>query len=143
MQGDAELPAAFGAEIPAEVCVVSSRLSPVCWVAQGGRVQPLDTLAGQEVFAFAGIGRPGRFLRSLLEAGVEIVEWKAFSDHHVFSAVELERLRSWSAAGVLVTTEKDLARLPVDISALALRVESDLLAGESELWRTIDEALAG
>jgi len=143
VQGDADLPESFERRIPKEACLVSSRLRPVCWVSQGQHIQALDALVGQDVFAFAGIGRPGRFLRSVLEAGVHVQEWKAFPDHHVFSSDDLEALKKWSERGILVTTEKDLARLPAALSALALRVEPVVLTGEVGLWEKLDEVLAG
>jgi tetraacyldisaccharide 4'-kinase len=70
-------------------------------------------LRGKRVLAFAGIGDPGRFFRTLRSNGVEVVTEQAFADHHPFSENEIETL---VAAGkrdglILVTTEKDLARL--------------------------------
>jgi tetraacyldisaccharide 4'-kinase len=67
-------------------------------------------LAGQSVFAFAGIGRPQKFFDSLRAAGVRIEGARAFADHHPYSATEIAALK---ATGLpLVTTEKDWARLP-------------------------------
>jgi len=88
-------------------------------------------LAGQRVVAFAGIGRPQKFFASLTELGARLVSSHAFPDHHVYRPRELERLRSAArAAGArLVTTEKDLVRLPAaargGIEALAVRLEFD------------------
>jgi tetraacyldisaccharide 4'-kinase len=70
-------------------------------------------LKGKRVFAFAGIGDPQRFFRTLLGAGIEVARERAFADHHRFSDAELETLvANATAAGLtLVTTEKDFARL--------------------------------
>ncbi len=90
--------------------------------AQGGlvlraRVVPDDVsvaaLRGRRVLAFAGIGDPPRFFRSLRACGIDVVAERAFPDHHPFSQRDVDDLQ---AAGVqdgltLVTTEKDLARL--------------------------------
>jgi tetraacyldisaccharide 4'-kinase len=70
-------------------------------------------LHGKRVLAFAGIGDPGRFFRTLRAGGVEVVAEKAFSDHHPFSASEIDALIAAAKRDglTLVTTEKDLARL--------------------------------
>ena len=70
-------------------------------------------LAGKRVLAFAGIGDPGRFFRTLRSSGIDVVRERAFADHHHFSQSEIEALRAESRrdALTLVTTEKDLARL--------------------------------
>jgi tetraacyldisaccharide 4'-kinase len=72
-------------------------------------------LRGKRVLAFAGIGDPGRFFRTLRAGGVEVVAEKAFADHHPFSDSEIEALAAAAKRDglTLVTTEKDLARLRV------------------------------
>jgi tetraacyldisaccharide 4'-kinase len=70
-------------------------------------------LTGRQVFAFAGIGDPYRFFRTLRAAGIEIVRERAFADHHPFSQSEIEHLIAEAKRKdlTLVTTEKDYARL--------------------------------
>jgi tetraacyldisaccharide 4'-kinase len=70
-------------------------------------------LRGKRVLAFAGIGDPQRFFRTLRASGIEIVAEKAFADHHPFSEREIDALaaRARRDALTLVTTEKDFARL--------------------------------
>jgi tetraacyldisaccharide 4'-kinase len=70
-------------------------------------------LAGKRVSAFAGIGDPARFFRTLRAAGIEVIRERAFADHHPFSNAEIETLRADAKrdALTLVTTEKDIARL--------------------------------
>jgi tetraacyldisaccharide 4'-kinase len=73
----------------------------------------LGAVSGKRVLAFAGIGDPGRFFRTLRGAGIDVVREQAFADHHPFSPDEIEALVA-DASGdglTLVTTEKDLARL--------------------------------
>ena len=67
----------------------------------------------RDVLAFAGIGDPGRFFRTLRAGGIELVRERAFADHHPFSQGEIEALVAEAKrdALTLVTTEKDLARL--------------------------------
>jgi tetraacyldisaccharide 4'-kinase len=73
----------------------------------------LVPLKGKRVMAFAGIGDPGRFFRTLRSSGIEVVRERAFADHHPFAKGDIEPLLSAAAREglTLVTTEKDLARL--------------------------------
>jgi tetraacyldisaccharide 4'-kinase len=87
------------------------------------RLEPeAESLRGRKLFAFAGIGRPEKFVASLRQAGVEIAGAKFFPDHHPYSDVEIAALK---ANGPLVTTEKDYVRLnPVQregVTALAVK----------------------
>ena len=81
------------------------------------RVTPDDqtvvALRGQRVLAFAGIGDPGRFFDTLRAHGIEVAAERRFPDHHRFTKDELWALRAEATRGefVLVTTEKDFARL--------------------------------
>ncbi|HZH27614.1 MAG TPA: tetraacyldisaccharide 4'-kinase [Azospirillaceae bacterium] len=69
---------------------------------------------GVRLFAFAGIGRPGKFFASLRDLGAEVVGTAAFPDHHVYNEDEVFRLveRAQALRAELVTTEKDAVRLP-------------------------------
>ena len=73
----------------------------------------IAALRGKRVLAFAGIGDPGRFFRTLRTSGVDVVAEKTFADHHPFSENEIEALAAAAKRDglTLVTTEKDLARL--------------------------------
>jgi tetraacyldisaccharide 4'-kinase len=70
-------------------------------------------LRGRRVYAFAGIGDPQRFFRSLRACGIEVAGERVFADHHPFSQGEVAELRAAAKQGglTLVTTEKDMARL--------------------------------
>lgn len=90
-------------------------------------------LSGKRVFAFAGIGDPERFFRSLRGSGIEVARTRSFADHHSFSDDELAALtvEALREQLTLVTTEKDLARLlgregvPDGILAFAVQLEFD------------------
>jgi tetraacyldisaccharide 4'-kinase len=71
------------------------------------------SLTGKRVLAFAGIGDPARFFRTLGASGITVVREHAFADHHPFSKSEIEDLAAQAEREglTLVTTEKDLARL--------------------------------
>ena len=79
-------------------------------------------LKGKRVLAFAGIGDPGRFFRTLQASGIEVAQQKEFADHHRFSAEEIAALVADARREGLipVTTEKDLVRLSGDAELSAL-----------------------
>ena len=70
-----------------------------------------DDLCGRRVFAFAGIGRPEKFLASLKECGAVVTGTQFFPDHHAFRAREIAALKAHAGSAQLVTTEKDFVRL--------------------------------
>jgi tetraacyldisaccharide 4'-kinase len=65
------------------------------------------------VLAFAGIGQPDKFFRTLAECGATLVRTRAFADHHPYRADEIRLLLGEADADglELVTTEKDLVRI--------------------------------
>lgn len=73
----------------------------------------VHALHGKRALAFAGIGDPGRFFRTLRHAGVDVAVEKVFGDHHPYNAQEIDALvvQARSAGLTLVTTEKDLVKL--------------------------------
>ncbi len=88
--------------------------------------QVLAAIGRRKVLAFAGIGDPERLFATLAEAGIDVAERAAYPDHHRYTAAEAHSLTARAQAGnlMLVTTEKDLARLSGDnkeLSELAAR----------------------
>ena len=98
----APVAAAIAAE---EKPVLSARLRP--------DEEAVASLRGKRVLAFAGIGDPNRFFRTLRASGLEVVRERAFGDHHPFSENEIAELIAQARADALtlVTTEKDMVRL--------------------------------
>ncbi|WP_417769684.1 tetraacyldisaccharide 4'-kinase [Stappia sp.] len=68
---------------------------------------------GLSVLAFSGIGRPAKFVESLIGAGAKVAEQRFFGDHHAFREAEAQQLLDTAQAGGLrlVTTSKDHVRL--------------------------------
>jgi tetraacyldisaccharide 4'-kinase len=101
----------------------------------------LDALKNARVYAFSAVANPASFEKTLEEAGVEMVGFRRFVDHHFFSREDLEEIgRETSQARVefLVTTEKDAMRLSMGagtprlgtpLLAVGIRLE---IVGESE-----------
>ena len=79
------------------------------------RQRPLagSGIAGRRVLAFAGIGDPVKFFRTVEDAGGEIVLKRAFADHHFYAPDELADLAATAERrGLeLATTAKDAARI--------------------------------
>jgi tetraacyldisaccharide 4'-kinase len=73
-----------------------------------------SALAGQDVVAFAGIGRPEKFFKTLESLGAKLVEAYAFPDHYSYQASEIAELLTIAEtrAAALITTTKDLVRVP-------------------------------
>lgn len=70
-------------------------------------------LAGKKVLAFAGIGHPQKFFATLRSIRADVVEERAFADHHYYSIDDAKVLLQAARARALqlVTTEKDMVRL--------------------------------
>jgi tetraacyldisaccharide 4'-kinase len=127
--GDGTAAASVAAAITGQAKpVLTARLKP--------DAASLARLAGKRVLAFAGIGDPKRFFRTLRGAGADVVRERAFADHHPYSRDEIEALIAEAECErlTLVTTEKDSARLRGaegiaesvrDIAAFAVTLEFD------------------
>lgn len=98
------------------------------------RMVPVETglpLEGEPVVAFAGIGRPGKFFATLRALGAVLVEAVPFPDHCDYGEAILRRLlrTARAADAMLVTTEKDAARLPTafrrEVTVVLVRLEPD------------------
>ncbi len=98
----------------------------------GADLQPdagiIAALGGGRVLAFAGIGDPQKFFRTLTQAGIAVAATRSFPDHHRLSRSEAQTLIDAADRDglVLVTTEKDLARLAGDaeLAELAARAQA-------------------
>lgn len=70
-------------------------------------------LAGRRVLAYAGIGDPAKFYRTLADLGAEVVETRSFADHQHLGEDDVAELLDHAAVHdlTLVTTAKDHVRL--------------------------------
>jgi tetraacyldisaccharide 4'-kinase len=121
--------------------VLRGRLAP--------EAQAVARLFGKRVLAYAGIGRPAKFFETLRTLGVLPVVTRAFPDHHVYTAAEVEELRAEAEKLdlLLVTTEKDAMRLAGSEVGQPLIEVSDVLpvrmALEPQSARALERMLGG
>lgn len=83
-------------------------------VVYGSITPQSPDLKHEKVLAFAGIGHPEKFYRSLAECGLEVMETHDFPDHHFYTTEELSALikhakeKKWA----VYTTGKDEVKIP-------------------------------
>lgn len=80
-------------------------------------IRPIKKELSGKYLAFCGIGRPEKFLDSLVEIGAKPIDLIPFPDHHFFSNQEIKDLigRADSEGAKLITTEKDFVRIDKDL----------------------------
>jgi len=78
-----------------------------------------ERLKGRRVLAFAGIAHPEKFFATLRACGALVEAAESFADHHPYTARDVAALedRAHRDGQILVTTEKDLVRLPASFRA--------------------------
>jgi len=121
------------------------------WVEhRTGRRFSLGDTPFEKGAAFCGLGNPEAFHRTLERAGVRLVDWLTFGDHHRYRPHELRHIAEQfhaKGAAAIVTTEKDsvnlcegcddlLAPLPLYWLAVTLEIER-----EEEFLREIEMRL--
>ncbi len=75
-----------------------------------------QSLRGQRVVAFAGIGEPEKFLNTLLAVGAQVVAFHPFGDHYGYAAADIQPIldEAYAIDALPVTTAKDAVRLDPD-----------------------------
>jgi tetraacyldisaccharide 4'-kinase len=132
------------------VAAAGARKCPVFRARLAPDRDAIAALAGRRVLAFAGIGDPEKVFATLREAGVAVAATRSFADHHRYTPAEVQSLcRQADADGlVLVTTEKDSARLQgdaemVELAARARVLPVSLVIEEEAAWgRFLAERIA-
>jgi tetraacyldisaccharide 4'-kinase len=99
-------------------------------------------LQGQRVLAFCGLGHPEKFFAALKQAGLSVAAAVRYPDHYPYPTKSLAYLQRQAKAHglVLVTTEKDAIKLPVNFAHhIPLEINTD--AEWQNVLAAIDAAL--
>jgi tetraacyldisaccharide 4'-kinase len=109
-------------------------------ISASGAEMPLDTIRGQSVAAFCGIGNPAGFRRTLEVCGCRLLGLLDFPDHHRYSQADLDLLSAWAdglGVSAVLCTGKDLVKLSVDRLGnrplWAVGIELEFLVGQEAL----------
>lgn len=154
------------ADRPEQAAAVAERLRPVTAdtpVAQAvfrpeglisvtsGAQQPLAWCRGKTAVLCSGIADPASFQALAIRLGMTPVETMVYRDHHRYTSEDVTRVQAKAAAvkaDVIVTTEKDAGKLAPLLTSSdggwwAVRLGTDIVAGERELRALIAKASAG
>lgn len=123
----------------ADAIFVEARYRPMGWLRRGQRLALTD-IPRRPAVALAGIARPEGFFRQLRALGVDIQRTIVFGDHHAFSWSDLQSIEAWQDDYLVITTEKDSARLPADAPVYALVVDVEITNGEPALLQRLASA---
>ena len=122
---------------------------PRMLVNAAGETTDLTSFSGQPVLAFCGLGNPEGFRQTLQREQFAIADFLSFPDHHHYAADDLAELeRNAARAGVagLITTEKDIVKIPrTELNGLpvwAVRIGARVVAGNSVICRELTRILS-
>ncbi len=128
---------------------IESSHAPRCLESASGQEQPLDTLAGQPIVAFCGIGNPAGFRHALAGCDYRLTDMREFADHHAYTDADLEAIASWTNAldaAAVVCTGKDLVKIgdrwPGQKPLWALSSRLQILSGQQALEAALEPLLA-
>ena len=83
----------------------------------------IDSFKGKKICAFAGIGNPSNFFELLKENNLNLVKTFSYPDHHEYSYTEIENMVKKYNDCILLTTEKDYCRIPLDSVIKNFKIE--------------------
>ena len=83
----------------------------------------IDRFKGKKMCAFAGIGNPSNFFELLKENNLNLVKTFSYPDHHEYSYTEIESMVKKYNDCILLTTEKDYFRIPLDSVIKNFKIE--------------------
>jgi tetraacyldisaccharide 4'-kinase len=129
--------------------VATTEHRPAELVGCDGARAAVETLAGNPVGAFCGIGNPCAFGRTLVSLGATVVNFRAFPDHHAYTAADVESLTQWAGSlppeAMIATTQKDWVKLRVPALAghplWAVRIGLTFREGEEAFTAALGHVL--
>ena len=133
---------------PDKTVVTAAHRATRLFGASAQRELPLSFVKNKRLAAFAGIGRPDDFFRTVRDLGADLVHTTALPDHHPLTIELFASLMEEASAKqpeLWLTTEKDWVRLPSDLpdsmELLILAVEIDMDGDSSLLKAVVQESL--
>jgi tetraacyldisaccharide 4'-kinase len=129
--------------------IVLSEFRPQSLVDAAGAATSLESVCGRRVLAFCGIGNPDGFRRTLatIDSRLANPALLAFPDHHHYRDADRQRiadLAQSTGAELLLTTEKDLVKLPESIGGVpvrAVRIGLTIADGAARLCNSLDSVI--
>jgi tetraacyldisaccharide 4'-kinase len=110
--------------------------------------EPIEKVRGKRAAAFCAIGNPAGFRHTLSTIGCELVAWREFPDHHVFSPAELTSLSDAARnadAELIVCTQKDLVKSPHEnlgnTPLRAVTIEMQFLTGQQAFEEMLERVV--
>ena len=114
-----------------EVSVAKHGISKLCDLK--GNMKPLFWVKGKKLMIFSGLANPLNFEKTVISLAPAYIERLDFKDHHNFKSKDIALIRKKAEkmdADYILTTEKDLVKLPdnLNISNLyVLKIEFTML----------------
>jgi tetraacyldisaccharide 4'-kinase len=99
--------------VPTALCIEAIH-APRELLSAGGQEMSLESVRGQPVAAFCGIGNPAGFRHTLETCGCKIVGLREFPDHHRYAPKDVDALAAWAHeldVSAVLCTCKDLVKL--------------------------------
>ena len=114
------------------------RYKPVA-LRRAGKIYDFDEIE-REVAAFAGIGDPESFIKTLEGIGFKVKEFKRFPDHYWYKLDEIKKILEIGLP--VITTEKDYVKLPDTLKdkIYALVIEPEIFEG-GEIIESLKERI--
>ena len=98
-----------------------------------GNLKPLFWVKGQRVLLFSGLANPLNFEKTVISLDPKATERVDFMDHYSFKKEDLIKIKRRAEdmkADLIITTEKDLVKLPMDMdleNIYVLKIEFKIL----------------
>jgi tetraacyldisaccharide 4'-kinase len=104
-----------------------------------GKIISIAELKEKKVFACSAIAHPRHFEEFLEKEGAVIVGRKRFPDHHYFGAEELKEIQTEAEtlAAVVVVTDKDAVKIPLDFNCWVAQVSINWFGGEEDFFNAL------
>ncbi|MDO8747882.1 MAG: tetraacyldisaccharide 4'-kinase [Candidatus Omnitrophota bacterium] len=138
-------------QINPRALIVECAYKPECVTDAQGKVYAWGIIENKNICLLSGIADPDYFKKTASDLGARIVSDQRFPDHHQYHKGDIEKIvRACRKKNVdtIVTTEKDLTRLPLsefasDIKILILKIKLVITHNEESLFNRVFGLLAG